>query len=282
MFKRDHHNRVQTLLSSLDADFLARNKCFFGGGTAIVLALHEYRESIDIDFLCASQEGYRELRNTISDASLGSIFARPVELARDVRADRYGIRTFLRVDGVPVKFEIVSEGRIEIAGEMNEVTGVPTLARADMYAEKLLANADRFRDKVVASRDIIDLAMMIGHWGEVPAAAWKKVRQAYGASADRAFEAAIDMVSDRAYLGQCLAKMHMAPELVEQIPAVLRGEASFAPAPHPQAASSTAAIAAAARGVRAVYGRALSTRAVPEQPSEDRNGDPPSLYFPRP
>lgn len=275
MFERDHHNRIQTLLSALDTDFLAQNKCFFGGGTAIVLALNEYRESVDIDFLCASQEGYRELRNTIHDSSLGAIFSRPVELARDVRADRYGIRTFLRVDGVPVKFEIVSEGRIEIAGEMNPVTGVPTLTRADMYAEKLLANADRYRDKAVASRDIIDLAMMVGHWGEVPAAAWDKVRQAYGASADRAFKGAIEMVNDRAYLGQCLAKMHMAPELVEQIPAVLRGEASFAPVSQPPGASPSAGIAATARGVRAVYGRALATPAAPEQPADDRDGDRP-------
>ena len=54
MFERDHHNRIQTLLSALNTDFLAQNKCFFGGGTAIVLALDEYRESVDIDFLCAS------------------------------------------------------------------------------------------------------------------------------------------------------------------------------------------------------------------------------------
>ncbi|PIL40364.1 hypothetical protein CR103_08055 [Massilia psychrophila] len=155
MFERDHHNRIQTLLPALNNDFLAENKCFFGGDTAIVLALIEYRKSVDIDFLCASQDGYRELRNTIDNTCLGAILSRPVELARDVRADRYGIRTFLRVDGMPVKFEIVSEGRIQIAGELNSLTGVPALTRADMYAEKLLANADRYRDRAVASRDII-------------------------------------------------------------------------------------------------------------------------------
>lgn len=230
MFKREHHKRIQALLSSINTDFLTRNQCYFGGGTAIVLALDEYRESIDIDFLCASQEGYRELRNTIDNGSLGKIFARPVELAREVRADRYGIRTFLRVDEVPVKFEIVSEGRIQIDGAVDPVTGVPTLARNDMYAEKLLANADRYRDKAVASRDIIDLAMMVGHWGPVPEAAWEKARKAYGTSADRAYQGAIEMVSDRAYLSQCLAKMHMAPALADQIPLVLRGAATFAPA----------------------------------------------------
>ncbi|GAB2878015.1 hypothetical protein GCM10027277_54270 [Pseudoduganella ginsengisoli] len=59
-------------------------------------------------------DGYRALRNTITNASLGDILTQPVELAREVRADRYGIRTFVRVDGTPIKFEIVSEGRIDI------------------------------------------------------------------------------------------------------------------------------------------------------------------------
>jgi hypothetical protein len=270
MFKRDHHNRIQALLSSLNTEFLTEHKCYFGGGTAIVLALDEYRESVDIDFLCASQDGYRELRNTIDNASLGKIFSRPVELARDVRADRYGIRTFLRVDNVPVKFEIVSEGRIQIDGAVNPATGVPTLARADMYAEKLLANADRYRDKAVASRDIIDLAMMIGHWGATPEAAWEKVRKAYGPSADRAFEGAIDMVSDRAYLSQCLAKMHMAPALVDQIPAVLRGEVTFAPAAPHDAASSPRELASVARGLRDIYARALSSPPAAELADEER------------
>ena len=85
--------------------------------------MDEYRESVDIDFLCAAQDGYRELRNTITNVSLGAIFARPVELAREIRADRYGIRTFLLSDGVPVKFEIVSEGRIHIDGFVDPVTG---------------------------------------------------------------------------------------------------------------------------------------------------------------
>jgi hypothetical protein len=221
MFKRAHHNRIQSLLTALDADFLGRNDCFFAGGTAIVLALDEYRESVDIDFLCASQDGYRELRNTITNVSLGAIFARPVELAREVRADRYGIRTFLLSDGVPVKFEIVSEGRIHIDGFVDPVTGVPTLSRTDMYAEKLLANADRYNDKAVASRDIIDLAMMIGHWGRIPSDAWEKARQAYGASVDHAFQTALNLVGARAYLVQCLQKMHMDPALVERIPDLL-------------------------------------------------------------
>ena len=81
-----------------DADFLARARCYFGGGTRIAMALGEYRESADIDFLCADSTGYGLLRNTIRQNSLGSILKTPLPLLREVRADRYGIRTFLDVD----------------------------------------------------------------------------------------------------------------------------------------------------------------------------------------
>ena len=205
MFDRPHHQRIAKFLASLNANFLAQSGCYFGGGTAIVLSLNEYRESVDVDFLCSSIDGYRALRNTITNASLGDILSQPIELARDVRADRYGIRTFVRVDGTPIKFEIVSEGRINIAGSMNPLFGVPTLAREDMYAEKLLANADRCGDLSVASRDAIDLAMLIAHWGAIPEEAWAKARRAYGQSIDRSYAKAIAMVSDRTYLARAIA-----------------------------------------------------------------------------
>ncbi|WP_070249105.1 nucleotidyl transferase AbiEii/AbiGii toxin family protein [Duganella phyllosphaerae] len=222
MFKRPHHQRIARLLASLNADFLAQSGCYFGGGTALVLSMNEYRESVDVDFLCSSLDGYRALRNTISSASLGDILALPVELVRDVRADRYGIRTFVRVGGIPIKFEIVSEGRIDIAGAIDPVLGVPTLSREDMYAEKLLANADRFGDVSVASRDAIDLAMLIEHWGAVPDQAWAKARRAYGQSIDTSYMTAIDLVGDQAYLASCLNKMHMDPAMLERIPELLR------------------------------------------------------------
>lgn len=222
MFNRPHHQRIARLLASLNADFLAQSGCYFGGGTALVLSMNEYRESVDVDFLCSSLDGYRALRNTISSASLGDILALPVELVRDVRADRYGIRTFVRVDGIPIKFEIVSEGRIDIAGAIDPVLGVPTLSREDMYAEKLLANADRLGDVSVASRDAIDLAMLIEHWGAVPDQAWAKARRAYGQSIDISYMTAIDLVGDQAYLASCLNKMHMDPAMLERIPELLR------------------------------------------------------------
>lgn len=222
MFRRLHHQRIAKLLAALNADFLFRSGCYFGGGTAIVLALNEYRESIDVDFLCSSTDGYRALRNTITSASLGNILAQPIELAREVRADRYGIRTFVQVDGIPIKFEIVSEGRIDITGTIDPVLGIPTLSRQDMYAEKLLANADRHNDASVASRDAIDLAMLIKHWGPIPQEAWTKARQAYGQSIDTSYAKAIELTSNQAYLASCLEKMQMEASLVGCVSELLR------------------------------------------------------------
>ena len=222
MFDRPHHQRIAKFLDCLNPEFLAQSECYFGGGTAIVLSLNEYRESVDIDFLCASVEGYRALRNTIDSGSLGNILSKPVELAREVRADRYGIRTFAKIDGAPIKFEIVSEGRIDISGSMDPLFGVPTLAKHDMYAEKLLANADRYADISAASRDAIDLSMLIEHWGDIPDESWAKARRAYGRSIDTSYEKAIKLVSNKDYLAGCLKKMQMEPALVERIPDLLR------------------------------------------------------------
>ncbi|MBV2234934.1 MAG: nucleotidyl transferase AbiEii/AbiGii toxin family protein [Sterolibacterium sp.] len=221
MFERPHHQRIEKLLHTFNCDLLSQTKCYFGGGTAIVLSLAEYRESRDIDFLCASNEGYRLLRNTISQDSLGALLKEPVKHLREVRADRYGIRTVLEVDGIPIKLEIVFEARIEIQGSPHPVLRVPTLSHEDLYAEKLLANADRGQDKATMSRDIIDLAMMIDHWGEIPNSSWKKAKTAYGEHVVKAFRASSEMVCNKDYLRLCLKKMHMDEGLIDRIPMVL-------------------------------------------------------------
>ena len=93
-FTRPRHRLVARVLAQLDAGFLASAKSYFGGGTRISMALGEFRDSADIDILCASRDGYRELRSTVSARSLGRIAGSPIPLAREVIADRYGIRTF--------------------------------------------------------------------------------------------------------------------------------------------------------------------------------------------
>lgn len=164
-FSRPRHAAVAAILGALNVPFLDRTLCFFGGGTRIVLALDEYRESADIDFLCSSREGYRDLRSTINNRSLGEIAAGKLSLARDVIADRYGIRTVIEVDDQRIKFEIINEGRIDVSGKRERDLQVPCLDERSCFAEKFLANADRWNDESFLSRDVIDLAYMVEAWG---------------------------------------------------------------------------------------------------------------------
>jgi hypothetical protein len=180
-YRKPHHRLVDDVLKRMDANFLVRNECFFGGGTMLAMTLGEYRESRDIDFLCSSRIGFRSLRETVTDRTLGAIFRQSIDLAREVRADRDGIRTFLHVGDALIKFEIILEARIDLAGAINETLGVPTLSREYAIAEKFLANADRGLDESALSRDLVDLAFIAAHAGRSPIEEGMEIaEQAYG------------------------------------------------------------------------------------------------------
>lgn len=207
-FRRPRHRAVARLLDQLDARFLARAKCYFGGGTRIALELDEYRESEDVDFICSDITGYRSLRAVVEDRSLGALLPKSrskVVLLRDVRADQYGIRTILDVHGEPVKFEIILEARIPIAATTVNGIPVPVLDRTSCFAEKWLANADRWNDKSVLSRDVIDLAFMLSTWGVDDARAGIELAKvAYGEAIMRAAHGACAKLrEDAAYRKRC-------------------------------------------------------------------------------
>lgn len=215
MFERPHHQRIAHVLASLDGTVLRQHGCLFGGGTCIALRYGEYRESVDIDFLVSDLVGYRELRQLLTGpdglAPITHEHALPLVALRDVRADQYGIRTQVQMDGQAIKFEIVREGRIALAppGPLDLVCGVSTLTPLDLAASKLLANSDRQADDGVFSRDVIDLAMMDLR---LPAlrAAMAKAKEAYGASVERDLGKAIDRLQNRVgWLDRCMQAMAM-------------------------------------------------------------------------
>lgn len=224
MFDRPHHQRIAKVLQALNNDLLLQAECYFAGGTAIVLSLNEYRESLDIDFLCTSSAGYRLLRNTVTEQGLGALLSEPLKHLREVHNDRYGIRTVLEIDHTPIKIEFVREDRIPLTGYFDEILDVPVLSRTDMYAEKLLANADRGMDKFVKCRDIIDLAMMIAHWGEIPREALDKTYEAYGNHVISAFTKSVELIQDKTYFLTCLKAAHMEERLIDRIPGVLMAQ----------------------------------------------------------
>lgn len=216
MFERPHHRRIARVLSALNGDLLREANCLFGGGTAMALRFDEYRESGDMDFLVSNLESYRLLRQSLTGDEGFSGLLRPdgerFRLAREIRADQYGIRTALLLDESLIKFEIVLEARIQIeaATGKDKVCGISTLTLLDMATCKLLANADRWSDDGVFSRDVIDLAMMSPTLPLLRKAV-QKAQGAYGPAVTRDLERAIDRLQHRQdWLERCMQVMGMA------------------------------------------------------------------------
>lgn len=224
----------------MDAGFLRDNDWYFGGGTAIALSLGEYRESVDIDFLCSSRSGYRALYERTTNRAIGPIDSSLYGFVREPRRDRDRVRAVLRVEDVPIKVEFVLEGRIALSPSTRTTGGVPTLSETDLFAEKLLATADRGLDKATFGRDLIDLAFMEMHWGPIPEDAWRKLFEAYGGSALRDIKAAATLLSDSSYLRRCLEVLKMdvsaGPDIKASLQRLFSPERDIvmAPLPHPR------------------------------------------------
>lgn len=213
MFKHEHHNKIAHLLNSFDADLLKKNQCLFAGGTAIALLCNEYRESVDVDFLCSSNDGYRAIRTLVYDGiGFSRLFSTPVKAVGDVRSDQYGIRGRIDVDGSVIRLEFVREGRLDLSEGERSVCGVPTLSRDDLFACKLLANTDRGLDMQRGAKDIIDLAMMQHFWGEIPDEAKEKAFNAYGPSVFKAYDQARNMLNDKAKFDNFMKNLKIEPE----------------------------------------------------------------------
>jgi len=208
-YRRARHKLVQSLLEKLDADFLRQARCYFGGGTRIVLELDEYRESADVDLLCSNRDGYRELRSAVTPTSLGRIARGQIALAREIASDIYGIRTFVDIDGEKIKLEIVHEARIDLNGVALPDVPVSCLDQRTCFAEKFLANADRWADRSVLSRDAIDLAFMLNAWSQdVARQGFEDARAAYGDAVERDLKLAVQkLLEDKEYLKRCAGEL---------------------------------------------------------------------------
>jgi len=212
LFKRPHHLLIARVLDSMDADLLKKNACYFAGGTVLALLHNEYRESNDIDFMVCETEGYRNLRHLLTGVDgFGALAKAGARLHQsvEVRADQYGIRGKVAVDGIPIKIEIVREARIQFdtPASHDQICGITTLCAVDLVAEKLLANSDRWLDAGVFSRDVIDLAMM-GGGKSLLRSGLQKAEGAYGASIKRDLKKAIDRVMNKdGWIDRCIDAM---------------------------------------------------------------------------
>ena len=194
-FKLPEHKAVIGALKAADADLFRRCNCYFGGGTAIVLDIGEYRLSKDIDFMCADQAGYRILVNAVATGGVRALFGAEVTSLREFRRDGYGLRTIIEYAGIPLKLEIIREARITLDGAPHPTVPVTALSATDRVAEKLLANADRGGDRSSAYRDAIDLGMIALKHGSLPDQAVTKATEAFGEDIERSMLRTYKMLS---------------------------------------------------------------------------------------
>ena len=162
-FKFEHHNKILTILKSLNSELLELGLAYFGGGSFLSLQFGEYRLSNDIDFICpVSSSGYRYLRTILFDNSIQALFKdlSKVEIGRST-TDQYGIRMLVMVNKTPIKTEIIAEVRFELDPPIfPSWSPVACLSNIDCFTSKLLSNADRFMDDSIEARDLIDLAVL--------------------------------------------------------------------------------------------------------------------------
>ena len=104
-----------------------------------------------------------------------------------------------------IKFEIVLEARIDLAGHLDKGLGVPVLSPECVSAEKFLANADRGMDTSTSSRDAIDLAFLAAAHGiEALVPGLRLAESAYGREVRRRLNAVLGMFgAKRAYAAEC-------------------------------------------------------------------------------
>lgn len=179
-FKRKHHKAIANILSKFNAGYLQQHNILFGGGTRIALELDEYRESIDIDFLCVGAGSFRAVRSQVLSNSLGELLSANEKLifTREIRADRDAVRTFIGGFEHPIKLEFIHFDHSALQRDNRQIFPVPCIDKNSCLLTKLLANADRYSS--ADKKDIIDLCMMVHNWGDIPKGVWEKADSEYG------------------------------------------------------------------------------------------------------
>ncbi|MGC6657660.1 nucleotidyl transferase AbiEii/AbiGii toxin family protein [Pantoea sp. EEL5] len=177
-------------MNNFNADFFLRNNIYFGGGTRIALEINEFRESIDIDFLCPDRASYRAVREEVNNVSLGNLVKTEFTYLREISFNREGVRTFIMTDDKKIKLEIVSFDNYELEGAYDQLFPVPYINRETCFYTKLMANADRCMHG--QCKDIFDLLAMYDAWGGLPEKALDKARSHYGGSINKTLHQSLD------------------------------------------------------------------------------------------
>lgn len=173
------HQIIESALNNFNADFFTEHQIAFGGGTRIALELDEYRESTDIDFFCPNPQAYRAVRETITNLHLNTLVKTEFKYLREIRADRYAVRTVFNHMDETIKLEFINFTGYQLTVEHDEGKfPMPFLDRKSCFYTKLLANSDRKLTEPY--KDIFDLLAMYKVWGNIPQESIALAEQLYG------------------------------------------------------------------------------------------------------
>lgn len=173
-----HHQVIDDILKRFNTDYLCENDIIFGGGTLIALLIEEYRESVDVDFLCPDTTSYRAVRTQVTNNSLGNLVKDEFHYVREISSSRDAVRTIIDLDNTKIKIEFVGfPDYLLNANKPDRQFPVPFLDYTSCFSTKLLANADRYND--APHKDIFDLIAMYIHWGGIPEDSWKEADRNY-------------------------------------------------------------------------------------------------------
>jgi hypothetical protein len=214
MYQFPWHDSIAAILEQLPAQTLLDQKCFFGGGTALVLQAAkghwpmggEYRRSEDIDFLCTN-DAFRQIGRLVRtggiEVGIKNLIGNDLKLAREPRIDNYGIRMGIVVPGIknPIRLEFVCDGDLPFHTPGDVIHGITCLSLTDSTAHKLMANSTRWNDRAVALRDYIDLmAISAAHKGLPPAGYQAAIDAFTGEEIDLKLTKAHELLATEGYI----------------------------------------------------------------------------------
>lgn len=93
-----------------------------------------------------------------------------------------------------------------------------------MFAEKLQANADPCQDRATAYRDAIDLGILIGVYGGIPAEVLSKAQTAYGGDIQNKVAWVANKLQDRDELRNAAEILQMDPDVAAKAISAFRNE----------------------------------------------------------
>ena len=196
-FRRPRHAAIMGVLRRMDAAFLLENRCFLSGGTAAAMELGEYRRAEGMRFL--TEGGFSAIRCGVAHNSFGPVFREQPDLAREVRPDQFGVRSFVNTDDGPIKLEILWTHAPPGVGAPRTGWPVPLVGRRALVTGLVLALFDLGSPKRAYFRNLVDLAFTSASWGnDVLADAMATCEQAFGERISEGLATALRLALDHA------------------------------------------------------------------------------------